>query len=222
VPLLPARAADSAVFGLDVLFPAAAGRELILNRVEITDDGGTSASPSTDSDIDDTPLIAAPDIFISKTPDVSQTDVGRSVIYDAQFGNRGNQNATGVVVRETVPPGAIFNAGDSAPTSWSCSDGAAAGTVCEFLAGDVTVGAIGLLRFAVDVVDVPERRELRNVIEAGDDGTNGPDPRPDDNIDVVITPFVALAIDTLSRGALLLLALLVLQAGLVEHRRRLS
>jgi uncharacterized repeat protein (TIGR01451 family)/fimbrial isopeptide formation D2 family protein len=219
VPLLPAQTTEQLSFGLDVLFPAAAGRDLIVNSVAITDDGGNSATPSTDSDADDTPLIASPDIFVNKTPDVAETNVNESIVYSAEYGNQGNQDSTGVIVREVVPVGSTFNAADSAPTNWSCADGAVEGSVCEFLAGDVAVGAVGMLTFAIDVVGIPDDREIRNVIDANDDGANGADPVPDNNTDIVITPFIVLSIDTLSRGGLLLLALAVLFVGARQRRR---
>jgi uncharacterized repeat protein (TIGR01451 family) len=218
VPLLPAQAAAQVSFGLDVLFPAAAGRDLIINSVDITDDGGNSASPSTDSAVDNTPLIAAPDIYVTKTPDVGEAEVNGTIIYSAEYGNRGNQDSTGVAVREVVPSGAIFSAAASAPTVWSCADGAAEGSICQFLVGDVAVGVVGMLRFAIEVVDVPVDNEIRNLIEANDDGSNGPDPSPADNTDIVATPFRVISIDTLSRSTLLLLSLLVLYLGARKAR----
>ncbi|EAQ97278.2 DUF11 domain-containing protein [Congregibacter litoralis] len=219
VPLLLASQSDQVRFGLDVNFPAAAGRELIINTVEITDDGNNSLAPSTDSDADNTPLIAVPDIYVTKQTDAGIVRVGDNIIYTAVYGNQGNQNATGVVVREAVPEGATFNAANSAPTPWSCADGDPAGTICEYQGGAVNVGFMETLLFSIDVVDTPRDRQILNIIEANDDLTNGPDPVPANNIDRVINMFPALSVDTMSRGALMVMALLLL-AMARRHQRR--
>ncbi|MEM8548529.1 MAG: hypothetical protein AAGF46_10255, partial [Pseudomonadota bacterium] len=222
VPLLLGGATDQARFGLDVVFPAAAGSELIVNTVDITDDGNNSLVPSTDMDSDDTPLIAVPDIYVTKAPNVNITREGEQIVYTAEYGNQGNQNATGVIVREAVPPGATYNEMGSMPTVWSCADGDAAGTICEYAAGAVDVGFMETLMFAINVVDTPDRREIVNVIEGNDDLTNGTDPTPENNIFVVVTPFPALSIDTMSRGSLALMALLLLYLGSRQQRARRS
>ncbi|MEO0438159.1 MAG: hypothetical protein AAF098_14765 [Pseudomonadota bacterium] len=224
VPLLLGGESGQARFGLDVLFPAAAGVDLLVNAVAIEDDGSNSVIPARDEDVDDTPLVAAPDIYVTKAPDVGATNVNESVIYSAEYGNRGNQNATGVLIQETVPVGAVFNEEASLPSAWSCSDGAAAGTVCSFTAGAVDVGFMNSLTFAIDVVTTPDNRQILNVIEGNDDSSNGPDLVPADNIFQVATPFPTLDIDTLSRGGLLLLAALILIMGTRHERlkRRLN
>jgi uncharacterized repeat protein (TIGR01451 family) len=202
VPLLPARSNDQLSFGLDVLAPAAAGRNVIFNTVQITDDGANSLQPSTDSAADDTPLIASPDIFVSKRADVNIVDEGESIVYTAEYGNQGNQNATGVIIQETVPAGAVFNRSASAPSLWSCSNGAVAGTICNANGGLLVAGVSRTLTFAVDVVETPRSRSIINVILAGDDGSNGADPTPENNQDTVTTPFPApLVVDTMGRGA---------------------
>ncbi|MEM1403615.1 MAG: hypothetical protein AAGG55_09820 [Pseudomonadota bacterium] len=220
VPLLLGGTNDQARFGLDVVFPAAAGSDLIINTVDITDDGNNSLVPSTDMDSDDTPLIAVPDIYVTKAPDVSITDEGQQIIYTAEYGNQGDQNATGVIVREVVPDGATFNEMGSLPTVWSCSDGDGAGTVCDYAGGAVNVGFMETLMFAINVVDTPSDRLIRNIIESNDDLTNGTDPTPSNNIFVVSTPFPALNIDTMSRGSMALLALLLLYLGSRQQRAR--
>jgi uncharacterized repeat protein (TIGR01451 family) len=221
VPLLLARDGGQARFGLDVVFPAAAGRELIINNVDIRDDGGNSLLPSTDSDTDDTPLIAVPDIYVSKQTNATVVQAGDSIVYTAVYGNQGNQNATGVVVREAVPAGTTFNAANSAPTPWSCADGAPAGTVCEYGAGAVDAGFMETLIFAIDIVDTPDDRQIVNLIEANDDFTNGPDPVPGNNFDRVVNLFPSLSVDTMSRSALILLSIMMLMAAARQrHLRR--
>ncbi|MFK8042274.1 hypothetical protein [Congregibacter sp.] len=219
IPLLLASVSDQARFGLDVNFPAEAGRELIINTVDIEDDGANSVLPATDTDTDDTPLIAVPEIYVSKQTDAGIVREGDSIIYTAMYGNQGNQNATGVIVREAVPLGSTFNASNSAPTPWSCADGAPGGTICEYQAGAVNVGFMETLMFAIDVVSTPDNRQIINIIEANDDFSNGLDPVPENNIARVINMFPALSVDTMSRSALIVMALLLL--GMARrHQRR--
>jgi uncharacterized repeat protein (TIGR01451 family) len=201
-----------------VNFPAAAGRELIINNVDITDDGSNSLIPSTDTDTDDTPLIAVPDIYVTKQTDAGIVREGSSIVYTAVYGNQGTQNATGVVVREAVPDGTTFNAANSAPTPWSCADGDPAGTICEYQGGAVNVGFMETLMFAIDVVDTPRDRQIVNVIIANDDLSNGVDPVPSNNISRVINMFPALSVDTMSRGALLMLSLMLILATARQRR----
>lgn len=217
IPLLPAQSSDQAVFGLDVVFPAAAGRDLIVNTVEIGDDGSNSPTAATDSDMDNTPLIAVPDIYVSKTTDASIVQEDDTIVYTAAYGNRGDQNATGVIVREAVPEGATFNAAESSPAAWSCANGAPAGTICTYMGGSVDAGFMETLLFAIDIVSTPGSGQLVNIIEANDDGGNGLEPTPDNNLDRVINLFRAVSIDTMSDGLLLLMALAILYLG-VRHR----
>ncbi|MFK7828569.1 MAG: hypothetical protein AB8B57_02210 [Congregibacter sp.] len=218
IPLLLPGAGDQLRFGLDVVLPAAAGRDLVLNTVSITDDGSNSPSPATDTASDDTPIIATPDIYVSKETAANSAREGDVILYIANYGNRGDQDATNVVVRETVPEGAAFNAGESAPTSWSCPDGAPAGSVCEYLGGSVSAGFMGTLNFAVDVVETPPQRSIVNVIDGNDDGSNGTEPTPSDNTDTVSTPFPSLSINTMNRAGLLMLAMLLMAVAWRQRR----
>jgi hypothetical protein len=100
-----------------------------------------------------------------------------------------------------------------------------AGTICNANGGLLVAGVSRTLTFAVDVVETPRSRSIINVILAGDDGSNGADPTPENNQDTVTTPFPApLVVDTMGRGALLALAVLMLLAGLRQrqlmHSRR--
>jgi len=71
VGLFPAAEPErEARFGLQVLFPARAGLELLFNEVQIEDDGSNSPQPLTDRDEDVTPLLALPDLVIDKRADV--------------------------------------------------------------------------------------------------------------------------------------------------------
>lgn len=213
IPLLLGGESGDARFALDVLFPAEAGQNGIVNFVSIVDDGTNSVTPAGDDDSDDTPLNAVPDIFVEKSPSVTSAAPGGAIVYTVDYGNRGNQNATGVLVQETVPEGSRFNAPSSEPTDWSCANGDPAGTVCTFAGGALAAGVTESLLFAIDVVDTPIDREILNQVEARDDGSNGADPTPPDNFFSVSVPFPTESIDTMSRAGLLVMALLVAWLG---------
>ncbi|NQY04520.1 MAG: DUF11 domain-containing protein, partial [Halieaceae bacterium] len=211
---LPPGSPRFARFGLRVISPAPAGAELIENTVGIDDDG--TAVPKTAED--NTPLTAVPDLVITKSSDAGVVRVDKVITYTLNYENRGNQNATGALVRETVPEGSVFLASESLPTVWSCPDGAPAGTVCEFTVGDFDSGDTGTLTFAVRVIEKNSNLKLTNVTEARDDGTNGPDPTPDNNIFTLIDSFIVPTIPAVPQ--LLLWALAVLLGGWGAHRMR--
>ena len=221
MPLLLGGDSDQATFGLDVIFPADVGRELITNTVDITDDGANSIVPSTDTDSDNTPLIAAPDLFVTKTPNVTQTDRGQVIIYTLLYGNNGNQNASSSLVREIVPQGSVYNEADSTPTVWSCGDGSPGGTDCEFATGALDALDGGTLTFAVTVTDIPSDRIILNEVAIDLDaaGVDGLDPNLGDNLAFARTPFPALSINTVTRPVLALSILMLLFAGMQQARR---
>ncbi|MEL7043643.1 MAG: hypothetical protein AAGL66_01295, partial [Pseudomonadota bacterium] len=148
----------------------------------------------------------------NKTPDVGLTAPGESIVYTITYANMGNRNASSSLIREVVPEGTIYSAAGSAPTNWNCADGAPAGTVCEVAGGALQVGDGGAFSFAVDVVDTPLDRVIVNnvLIELDAAGVDGDDPDLGDNSDSASTPLPVQSIDTMSRFALLLLALLVM------------
>jgi len=107
--------------------------------------------------------------------------------------NNGTQNATGVVVTETVPANTTFAASDPANTGWTCSGGGAAGSTCTYAYGDMAVGDTADLTFVVTVnATVPWNTDnLSNTASITDDGDNGADPTPGDNSDTEPTPLDA-------------------------------
>src|SRR5690606_35769 len=102
------------------------------------------------SDTDDTPVTAVPDLTLTKTDGLTLANPGQTLTYTLWYENVGNQNATGVVITETVPTHTVFNA-TSSSLGWSCANGSPAGTVCLLSIGNVAVGAAANVQFAVDV-----------------------------------------------------------------------
>src|SRR5262249_22752334 len=92
------------------------------------------------------------------------------------YGNSGTQDATGVVITETVPPNSTFVAASSTGT-WSCADGSAAGTTCKTTIVSLAVGPTRTVTFAVRLAAaVPAGVEsLKNTASIADDAANGAD-----------------------------------------------
>ena len=211
-------------FGLRVIFPAAAGANFIDNAVEINDDGNNSAGfVLRDRALDNTPLIAVPDLVIAKSTDAGTVRIDDVIRYLLRYDNVGNQDATGVVVREIVPAGSVFLRDESAPTTWSCSDRDPGGSICQTVIGNLGASNGGTLSFAVQVVQQNTSQELVNVAETNNDGTNGLDPTPSNNITRLINAFPIPSIPALPRLLLWGLVVLIGLWGLrAAHRRRPS
>ncbi|HWQ45898.1 MAG TPA: sortase, partial [Longilinea sp.] len=135
-----------------------------------------------------TPITAAPDLVITKTDGDATTVPGGVVIYTLTYNNVGDQDATGVVITETVPDYSTFNAAAST-AGWSC-----VGTACTYIVGDLAAGgAAQTVNFAVTVdPTLPSGvDELYNPTSIDDDHNNGTDPTPSDNSDDDTTPITA-------------------------------
>lgn len=167
----------------DAIFDA--GRDDLINTVQITDDGdnGPDADPSDNSDDDNTPIDAAPDYRIQKVDDVGGTQIipGQTITYTITVENIGPQNGTGIVVSDTWPtavfedPSAISHGGvydtSTQEITWNFATLDAGESI------DITVTADVRAGLAASIVDVT------NSVEISDDGTNGVDPDPTNNDD---------------------------------------
>ncbi len=215
---LPAGTSGTARFGLLVDFPALSGVDNILNTATLSDDGLNGGGNAIAAD--NTPIIAAPDLVVTKdTPTRVIRKVGEELAYTVSYSNQGNQDATGVVIRETVPVGATYLAAGSDP-GWSCVDGDIAGTVCDLAVGDLAVGDGGDIDFAVTVVEEPQERTIENLVVIADDGSNGPDQNPNDNEFVQVTPFPPLVVPVMDSRGLAVLAMSMVMLALWRLRRR--
>jgi uncharacterized repeat protein (TIGR01451 family)/LPXTG-motif cell wall-anchored protein len=136
---------------------------------------------------DDDVLEAAPDLSVVKSDGGFVADPGDDVTYTITYANNGDQDATGVVLTETVPVGSTFVGPDA---EWSCTAGDAAGTVCTHAVGGLAAGASGSIAFTVKVnaTLAAGQVDLDNVVVVADDGENGEDPTPGDNTGLDSTP----------------------------------
>jgi uncharacterized repeat protein (TIGR01451 family) len=158
----------------------------ISNTVTVADDGsnGPDANPVDNSATDTTPVNAAPEISILNTDAGATSWPSGTITYILFVKNNGNQDASGVVVSESVPTNTTFNAAASA-IGWN-----AAGT--SYTIGDLPAGTTQTFVYAVNV-DVPFPAgvtEISNTATVADDGTNGADPNPNNNTSTDTTPIV--------------------------------
>jgi uncharacterized repeat protein (TIGR01451 family) len=172
---------------VDSTWPA--GLTEISNTATVTDDGanGVDPTPGDNSASDTTPIDAAPDIVVTKSDGGITTAPGGTVVYTLTIENVGNQDATGIVLTESVPANAMFNSVTSTP-GWNL-----AGT--SFNVGNLAAGASTTVIYAVNVVNpLPAGvTEIANTASAADDGSNGPDLNLTSNSATDTTPVIATA-----------------------------
>jgi uncharacterized repeat protein (TIGR01451 family) len=128
------------------------------------------------------PLGAAPDLAITKSDGGISVLPGDPIDYTLTYANIGNQEATGVVLTETVPSNTTFNPTLSSP-GWTCVPNNNAGSTCTKTIGSLSVGVPATANFAVfvNVSITPPGTTITNTASIGDDGDNGPDPVPSNN-----------------------------------------
>ena len=182
----------SIAFAVIVDDPLVAGVDQLINDASITDDGtnGGDANPANNTDGDIDTILAAPDLFVTKTDGGTITIAGGSVVYTLTYGNNGTQDATGVVITEALPANATFDAASSSPGWIETAPGSG---IFQYNVGNVAAdSASNTVMFAV-IVDNPlpaGATQLNNTVSIMDDGTNGPDEDPSDNSDTDDTPIV--------------------------------
>lgn len=165
-----------------------AGVTVITNTATVIDDGshGPDRWPAdnTASDVDQ--VMAAPDLVLSMEAGQSAAVPGELLTYTLDYANRGDQDATGVVLSEIVPFGTVFGPEASTP-GWMCSPG---GQDCVLHIGDLGVGDGGTVTFAVTMPAslLADIASLTNMANISDDGQNGPDPVPANNSATGVTP----------------------------------
>lgn len=183
-------ATGSATFAVTLTSSVPAGTTLITNTATIADDGthGTDLTPGDNTGSDTTPVVAAPDLSVTKSDGGITTNPGGLVPYVLSYANTGNQGATGVVLTETVPTGTTFVAGPST-AGWSCTPDNSAGSACTLAIGAVAAGGSGTATFAVRVAfPFVTSSPLSNTASIADDGSNGTDPTPGNNTSSDTTP----------------------------------
>lgn len=153
----------------------AAGVDQVTNTATVTDPNGTPTGGVTASDTDT--VVAAPDLAVTKDDGVTVVTAGQEVTWTLTVTNGGDQDATGVVVVDTLPTD-IDRAGVS-----SVPPGVQAGDSVTWGLGTLAAGASTTITLTATVTDplASGVTEVRNVVEVTDDGGNGNDPTPGDN-----------------------------------------
>ena len=108
------------------------------------------------------------------------TTPGSLLSYTITGLNQGNQDATGVVFRMTLPVGTSFNAGAST-TGWT--ETAAGSRVFTFPVGALAGGANAIATFAViaDTITAAGQDSIIGSVSILDDGLNGAEVTPGNN-----------------------------------------
>ncbi len=197
-----AGATETRAFAVQIDSPLPASVTQVMNQAVMSspdvpmpipsDDPTTPADPDDPTDV---PVLAAPDLVLTKVDDVPGGNVvapGDTIVYTLSYQNVGNQNASGVVLTETVPANTTLNAAAST-AGWVCAPNGNAGSTCTLAIGNVAAGAAAAsVNFAVTIVDpVPAgTSSILNTARVADDGSNGPDPTPIDNEDSETTPLL--------------------------------
>lgn len=152
-----------------------AGTDEVTNSVRVShpDD----VNPTNDDAEVSTPVLAAPDLTITKSNSSSTMLAGQPVTYELEVRNVGDRGAAGVTVVDTLPAEVAFV---------SASDGGVhdpdGGTVTWDL-GVMEPNAGRDLSVTVTALDPlpPGTVSVANTVEVADDGLNGDDPNPEDN-----------------------------------------
>ncbi|VAX09906.1 internalin, putative, partial [hydrothermal vent metagenome] len=169
------------------------------NTVTVADDGaGTGGIPVTDTNDDTDALQAAPDYVITKTDNQTTARPGDTITYVISVSNEGNRNGTGVIVTDKYSSALLE--GVSADNGGTVDT--ANGTVTWNL-GNLNGGDTVTLTITGTIPMIPPVGEnlLVNSVEVDDDGLNGADPTPDNNLDTDKTELATFVFDSIRNDA---------------------
>ena len=163
--------AASVIFAVRVDNPLTAGVADVLNSAVAGAANAAASEPASDN----TPVNAMPDLVVSKSDELSVAQPGDTLVYVVTLRNVGNQDATGVVLRDTLPLNTTFVAASGGGT-------ASSGTVTWNIGG--LAGGQDVQRTVTARVNTPlpyGTLAITNTAFAIDDGANGAEPTPGNN-----------------------------------------
>ncbi|MEJ5312657.1 MAG: hypothetical protein WHX52_23070, partial [Anaerolineae bacterium] len=174
--------------------PLPAGLETLTNTVSVAT--ANDANPADNTAWDTDTLIAAPDLALTKSNGTLTVEPGDTLVYTLTYANLGNQEATGVVITETVPTHTTFNPAASHP-DWNC-----VGATCTYIVGSLPGGATRDITFTVNVDALLPAgvTQLVNTAAIADDGLNGPDTNPTNNTATTTTAINAAPLLTIGKS----------------------
>ncbi|MDX1998431.1 MAG: IPTL-CTERM sorting domain-containing protein, partial [Thermoanaerobaculia bacterium] len=186
------------IFAVRVRSPLPAGVTQFDLAAEVTSDGtaGPDTNPANNTATETTPVDrtqTGPDLAVTKTDGGISATTNDTVVYTIATTNLGNQGATGVRLTETIPTPTTFSPSSSSP-GWSCT-----GATCHFDLGPLPGGGAqaNAVRFAVRLPATfpPGIDRITNTVSVADDGANGPDRDPANNVATDDTPLINVAPD---------------------------
>ena len=159
---------------------ATAGREQIVNLVDVGDDGfnGTDAAPSNNTAADRDDLAATPDLRVTQSDDLAVAAPGSTLTYSIAVTNVGPQDASGVTVDDTIPSGSTFASADDPSSAGTFAAGHVVWNIGTLPAGGTRTVTLTVLVVSPAIAGLDE---LVNAVEVADDGLSGIDTTPADN-----------------------------------------
>ena len=186
-------------FTLTVASPLLAGTTQIANTAIIGDDGkhGSDLDSSNNSASDTTSLNGVThNLTISKTDGGASVTPGGTIAYTIRYTNTGNIGVTNVKITDTIPANTTFDSGAS-DASWVCG-----ATNCLATIGTLAGNTSGSIAIAFQVAGtLPSQvTSISNTVTIGEDGVNGAESNPGDNLATDTTPIAgALPILSISK-----------------------
>lgn len=170
--------------------PASAGQKAFNNTATVADDGSNGADPTPENNTSSATTLlrfgpggAQPSLSITKDDGVTTVAAGAHTTYVVTATNSGNIGASGVTVRDTLPPATTF-VGCTTTPNVACAETSPGSGVVE-ATFPVVAGGGAQVQLAIEVaVDSPQGAgvdAITNTATVSDDATNGPELDPSDN-----------------------------------------
>ena len=178
--------------------------DAITNAAAVTAVNENDTNASNDAATESTSIGRELDlaVSVSETGGLSTVLPGGTLTYEVTATNVGSSDATGVVLDETVPDHATFDASAS-NAGWECLPDAAAGSACTLEVGTLASGDQSSAIFVV-TVDSTLSRDVTEIVNEVSVGNNDGDldVNPADNSEQLSTPVdlppIVQAVDAVS------------------------
>ena len=178
---------------VDLNGTAPAGIETFRNVVNVTSDD-IDPTPADNTASDSDALIAAPDYTISKTDNRTSARPGDTLVYSITVRNTGDQGGTGLVVRDTFATGVFSSVVASHGGIVDLAAGTVTWNVASLPAGKtLTLTLAARVQSSFGDFDAkPGNHLIRDTVTVLDNGRNGADPTPTNNVSTDADDLVAM------------------------------